>query len=635
MTKQIFIAAALLVFSIFILTGINLGGSGEPALSVTSTTQIDSQPGRESIRNDEEDLSGMFRSGRRSTGRGTFSRSQGRSVGLGSQNATSTATSTALAYDNASDSNYANLPTASVPQGQAPARLAESGQNQPAQIARSASGGTRNRNQAASAVPQPEPKEEKEVEEAGETQGSEKEDEAQDQGNGLITDLSIEGRVLTRDGKTINQMPLELVLLRASAEDRQLFGNQKRQVTSSESGEYAFSNLVSGDYRICTTENSYYEKGCVQAHAPLQTADFALLPINGASVYGVVKDSEGQPLSGVRVSATQQKTSVTTNEKGEYSFEVIVSPNRSYLFYFNKQEYERFRFSLKSDEIGGGIQKDVTMQRLGGNSVPVTVYDDSGSPLKGQRVTIYSSKERSAQSLACSTDESGRCSIKNAAPSDDYKVRVRPKGPYAYKKPITDPITVVAGMSPIAITLEKTGEGTVNAQILSEDRSPQPGIIMSLRSGSQYVGRETSDSGGYVLFEGVPAGSLRFYSDAEPKYTISGAGLKLSKEQYQLDVELIIDRGEMSQSIIVNDATGVVIGGASGTLTWSKDYDGISAQTRHGKSSSKVSRLLDGGIDFSNLGRGKHELRISKDGKSVSQTIDVGVDPQTITVTLE
>ncbi len=174
-------------------------------------------------------------------------------------------------------------------------------------------------------------------------------------------------------------------------------------------------------------------------------------------------------------------------------------------------------------------------------------------------------------------------------------------------------------------------KASVRAQLLNDSGFPQTGVILSLRSGAQYVGRDTSDIGGYLTFENVPAGSLRFYNTTEPRYTASGTGLRLAEEIAQLDVKLFIDRGDLNQTIAVRDANGV-IGGATASLIWSKDYDGISAMTRR---SNKLSDSVHGFIEFSHLSRGEHSVRVTKAGyQSVTRTIDVGVDPQTVQIIL-
>ena len=184
----------------------------------------------------------------------------------------------------------------------------------------------------------------------------------------------------------------------------------------------------------------------------------------------------------------------------------------------------------------------------------------------------------------------------------------------------------------VALLLQSSEPATpvVQALVTNNAGQIQSGVVLSLRSGSQYVGQQVSDFNGLLSFTQVPPGALRFSSNGEPRHTLSGTGLMLLANQ-TLNLTLIIDRGTLSQTIAIQDAAGP-LGGAEASLTWTKDYSGISSSTRF---RSHVSDFASGQTNFSGLGTGVHTVRVSKIGcQSVSKAINVGVDPSTFTIEL-
>jgi len=453
-----------------------------------------------------------------------------------------------------------------------------------------------------------------------------------------FSDIAISGHIVDTAGNVIKNLGLSLQLTQASDEAKTRFGKTTLKTSTDEKGGYRFANLVQGSYRVCTVNARGYKAVCQNPRAPHSSADFTLRGTLNGRIYGVVKDAQGAPLSGVSVSATPgQSTRAETDEKGRYSLAMAVSDNLNYQAYFSKKDFQSERVVIKGAAVLAGkkINPKMKKTRLGGFDVSGTVYDQSGSPVSGQVVSLFSSSNKSRQALRASSNSNGEFTIKYVKAANDYRLTVSTNGGYTFDASPYKKMEIYEGMTPLQLSLKSGGKGSFRARVVQQTGAPLSGEMFTLYSGSAYAGRSSSDSGGEIVFEDVPVqeggSKLRITSTSSPRYTFSGFSLAMG--EHLSGLELKVDRGDYDLLVKVVDEAKQPLQGARGVLSWSDRRNGISSQTT--RSRGKTSIAGSGEISFSELGGGAHRLQISLPGyKTFSQEVDINQRGQALEVVL-
>ncbi len=447
----------------------------------------------------------------------------------------------------------------------------------------------------------------------------------------LFTDIQIKGHVLDDGGKLLSGIGLRLELLHASPDDTARFAQRKLTAQSNEQGVYAFTNLVEGDYRVCTMATAGYRQVCQQRRAPHLSADFSLTTLFNGRITGTVKNEQGRLLEGVTVAVTPgQNKKAITDEKGQYNLSVKVNEGTSYQLYLSKPgDYRRERTTLKGVEIQAGKVVDVTLRKLGGVDVRGVVRDQNSYPVDGVTVALHSASLKSNQSLYGVTNQNGEFLIQHVEPAKDYRVTsVSSKGSYAFDSGAYRQIEVFEGMPPLEIKIKKIGSAYFSARVATPDGKPLVGEVFMLHSGTTFGGQSTSDANGKIEFADAPAdlkgSKLRISnrSAADPRFVFSG--ITLREGEYISDVPFVVDRGDNTLVVKVVDAAAPqnIIQGAQGILTWMFKRDGVTNQTSRLK--GKKSREETGEIQFTELSLGAHQLRVTMPGYlPYSATVDI------------
>jgi protocatechuate 3,4-dioxygenase beta subunit len=450
------------------------------------------------------------------------------------------------------------------------------------------------------------------------------------EGNSLpdvVSDLNISGHVVDNNGEPIAGLALTLKLRQATADNQAAFAGRTLNTQSNAQGAYSFINLVEGDYQVCTVAVKAYTSACRSPRAPHSSADFSLRNMLSGRIYGAVTDEQGKPLSEVSISATpNQKNQAVTDKKGKFSLKMAVNADLSYQIYFNKTDYTAERVSVIGAEILEGKQINTILDKIifSGFDVNGTIYDQSGSPVSGRTVKLTSPTVKTKQALRAASGPNGEFIIKHVIAADDYRLSVNTGGGYTFDASPYSEMQVFEGMSPLRLELETAGLGSFSARVVSSNGTPITGEMFSLYSGSAYVGRSNSDTGGEIRFENVPVktgGSpLRISGGSSPRYTFSG--VTLAEGEHQSGLELVVDRGQNSLVLTVKDENQNPIQGAQGVLIWASSNNGVRSQTM--RSRGKISMAGTGIINFSELGQGEHRLQIRRQGYlSYSTSIDI------------
>ncbi len=453
------------------------------------------------------------------------------------------------------------------------------------------------------------------------------------------SDLKISGRIVDEAGNVIKDLPLTLQLTQAVQELQKQFTNKVLNTRSDEAGAYVFENLVEGTYRVCTVESRGYKPVCQTPRAPHSSADFSLRGTLNVKIHGVVVDGAGTPLKDVSVSATPgQKNRAVTDEEGRYELAMTVSDALSYQVYFSKKDYQRERVANRGSEIRKGKEINAVLEKteLNGFEITGTIYDQSGSPVSGQTVTLYSPSIKSKVALRAASNSEGKFTIKYVTAGKDYRLNVATRGGYSFDGAEYQTLDIYEGMSPIQLQLKSGGKASFSARVVQQNGTPLAGEVFTLYSGSAYAGRANSNTNGEIVFEEVPVqeggSKLRISSTASPRYSFSG--MSLAPGVHQSGLELRVDRGEYNLRVLVADEDKQAIQGARAVLTWSYNRDGVLSQTS--RSRGKTSIAGSGEINFSELGSGEHRLQISLSGyQSYSQTINISRRDQQLNVVLK
>lgn len=434
----------------------------------------------------------------------------------------------------------------------------------------------------------------------------------------LQSNIQISGHVIDDSGGLIKSLPLTLTLLQASAENTARFGTSTRNVRSNEQGFYAFLNLVEGDYRVCTVESSVYKQVCQNPRAPHLSADFLIRATANGRVFGVVKDAQGRPLRDVSISASpNQKNRAVTDEAGEYSLLMTVSKNLSYQIYLDKKEYKRERIAIKGAELLGNKELNVQLNsdQLSGFEVSGVVRDQSGNPINGRAVSLYSPGLKLTHPLRGTSNQNGEFIIPYVQAAKDYRLSVNTRGGYTFDNSAYKQLDIFKGMAPLQLQLQKGGVGNFNARVITQNGQPVDGQVFTLYSDSSFEGRATSDISGQIQFTDVSVknggSKLRVINSSQPRYMFSG--ITLAQGEYKSGIELVVDSGENLLHVFVKDSeTQAPIQGAQGTLSWTFSNKGVLSQTT--RSQGKISVEGSGKIEYSGLGSGPHQLRVTMQG---------------------
>jgi hypothetical protein len=407
------------------------------------------------------------------------------------------------------------------------------------------------------------------------------------EGNSLpdvVSDLKISGHDVDEKGEPIAGLALTLKLRQATTDNQAAFAGRTLNTQSNAQGAYSFVNLVEGDYLVCTVEGKGYTSACRSLRAPHSSADFSLRNILGGRIYGAVVNQRGELLSNVSISATpSQKTRAVTDEKGKFSLKMTVNADLNYRINFNKTDYTREQVPVNGADILAGKQLDTTLKKtiISGFDVHGTIYDQSGSPVSGRTVSLYSPTANTVQALRAASGPNGKFVIKYVVAADDYRLNVNTGGSYTFDAAPYSKLEIYDGMPPLKLQLESAGLGSFSARVVSSNGTAITGETFSLYSGSAYVGRTNSDNGGEIRFENVPVkpgGSpLRISGGSTPRYTFSG--VTLAEGEHQSGLELVVDRGQNNLVLAVKDESQNPIQGAQGVLIWANSNNGVRSQT--------------------------------------------------------
>jgi protocatechuate 3,4-dioxygenase beta subunit len=353
----------------------------------------------------------------------------------------------------------------------------------------------------------------------------------------------------------------------------------------------------------------------------------------GASISGVVRDSAGNPIQGVKVSASESpccsgsSSAATTSADGSYTVQGLSAGNFTVYFSKNESSYvsqylggstSSFGATVLSVSAGDALTgKDATLAT--GASISGVVRDSGGNPIEGVSISVNSSP--------CCSGGSGYA---YSASDGSYKVEGLPAGTYSVQffkqgSPFISQYLGASTSSPQgSLTVEAgavlTGKdvtliagASIAGTVRDAAGNPIEGVSVNANSSPvscSYCYTTTLADGSYQI-NGLPAASYRVqFSKYQSSYVSQYFGGTAS---YSAATLISVAAGSV---LLGKDATLPLGGSISGVVRDSagQPISGVSVtpSSSSGSSSSSVSTASDGSYKVDGLGAGSYTVRFDK-----------------------
>ena len=231
---------------------------------------------------------------------------------------------------------------------------------------------------------------------------------------------SVQGKITDE-----NNNPIE------GAEVYSVIGEKKFSTISKADGTYILGDLPAGDnYKINVKrqgyESTYADNIKVSLEEDTNGIDFKLI-INSGAISGVVKDNEGNIVSGVTITAVgndNKEYKAVTDENGKYKIEYIEIGDR-YNVTATKEGY--LEMSVSNIKVNkGSTTEEVNFElekALG--SITGIVVDNNNNKVSGAKVTISLKEE---EKFVTTSDENGIFEIKDVLYNKNYVILCEAEG---------------------------------------------------------------------------------------------------------------------------------------------------------------------------------------------------------------
>ncbi len=427
--------------------------------------------------------------------------------------------------------------------------------------------------------------------------------------------LSISGRVLNLDGDAVAGVT---IVARSYGERGVSSDLGERETRSDTSGFYEILGLAEGDYSLRTVETARYPSAEKIVRAGLESADIILVGTITVRLYGSVSDASAMPLANVEVNpAGQDRARTWTDDAGNYQtrLQVVQKPG-TYIVSFKLPGFVDERVFLQGADLmaTAELRVDARLHSLEQTSkVTGTLRSDRGDAVPGETVQLHSPSLGTEYIVR--SDQKGVFSIPAVKTGSDYRLTIHPQG--AYENYSQAGIVIGMGSQTLSVILESLDTGRLTGRIIDAEGYPVPGYSLLLKSNRAY-GRPllvAADDGGYFAVENVPAGTVQFMSQSEPRFTVSGITLVAGTDK---NVDVVIDWGDYEMTGWVRDELSNPVAAARIGLSWNDRSGGI-----HSSSLREAVTDDNGFFRFTQLGPGPHQLDVVATGYQRSQKVHI------------
>ncbi|WP_224244415.1 carboxypeptidase regulatory-like domain-containing protein [Hyalangium gracile] len=278
--------------------------------------------------------------------------------------------------------------------------------------------------------------------------------------------------------------------------------------TSSETGEFRFSGLAMGRYRIEVRAPGYVTEVLPSAPVPFG-GRITLLMSLGGELEGTVLRADGQPAVEAEVQAAtfEQETTVLTDDEGHFSFEL---PPGSYSLSARKGQESGALDQVVKLAVGQRVQ-GLRLQLGAGASVSGKVIHKDGTPVLGAGVMAMRESNWKTHSPVA-TDERGAFSI-SSLPAGTYDFQVlMPEGTDFRTGSVT---LATGGHASVTLTAEDESSGGIHCQVQSQNQRALKGLRVRASAFQPQPPVENTpvkgitDRGGHARFHRLRPGMYR------------------------------------------------------------------------------------------------------------------------------
>ncbi len=354
---------------------------------------------------------------------------------------------------------------------------------------------------------------------------------------------TIGGIVLDRNGAPVTGMA---VTARAHHIEPAMSANLLQRHSSAlaqtgDDGQFQIMGLQLGEYEISTEEDERYISTNAIVRAGVDSAVLTVGEHLMRWIVGTVINDRGEPLAGVNVMPPPGSSeTVLTDLQGRYVL-ILSETNavgRRYLR-FLQEGYQETRTALNQSLFDSSepLTIDARLTSLGATlTVTGLITDEYGGAVAGERVHLHSLLRYTT--YRAQSGLNGEFTMEAVAASDDYRMWVRPQGPYGDY--LRTSIALTSGQPHFDIVLLDLVTGTVYGRVLDGQYNPVPEFNFWLRSTSA-KGRALpvmADSEGSFTVEDVPAGRLTLGTRSQPRVRITGIELTAEDVKY---IEIMLE----------------------------------------------------------------------------------------------
>lgn len=368
-------------------------------------------------------------------------------------------------------------------------------------------------------------------------------------------------------------------------------------------GHFLIDGIQPGDYQIqAKSPYSDSESRPVRVRTGPESIDLLIPDIYTLRVFGVVRNTEGDPISGVSVRALLPNAKPASSDtNGQYSMTVHVQSDHTASVQFEHEAFRSRREAIPRHLEQAEIEVSVELERLG--SLVVVggmLLNEESQPVSGKRVNLRDSANRyratsDANGIFVFPAVEGGKTYQLSVPSDDsYKHYVR----NSFWVPREDLLDV-------AIDLTSRGEGEINGIVTDRRGMPIPGFELRV-SVDHFNESLRTDASGRFYLDQVPEGRVRISTSSQPRFVTSGAQVRSGQ---RLDVHAELDIGEKVMEGRVVDELGMPVGNARVSLSWVARAEGITHESLRQSITDD-----EGWFSFSGFGPGSRTLIVNAEG---------------------
>jgi|GEM_PF-5148048 len=431
------------------------------------------------------------------------------------------------------------------------------------------------------------------------------------------------GRVLDGAGRALTQVTVLAAYRSEGSGDSAVL-----RTRSDAEGRYQFENIATGDYSVSNAPINGFGERTLYVRSGSKSVDLVLERLRRIQIIGIVRDLQSQPISGVEINTAGSNSIVRTAANGAFSVSVEIQADHSTSLRFSRDGFVERIEAVNAREIDASnqISLNVTMNPLGSLSYSGRVIDDYGDPVVGELVRLYSTG--SSQAQRSTTDESGAFAINGVSKSDDWYLTIIPK--QAYERHEAGPFRIDADVVANDIILNRSATASISGTIVDGLGSPvgNLSLVLSPSSAPGRIQTLVADDVGRFQVDEIAAGELRVSTQSQPHMDISGITLAPGDN---LDVTLVVDRGEHALSGVVIDANGQPVASAEVLLTWTQNNGGLISNSFRDTTSD-----ANGLFSFTELGAGAHQLSaVHSKHPQVDISVEVGLSDEVVQLRMQ